>query len=201
MFDQAARSSGQPDSAYGLARVFHGSGEKRDRQLLGEVDASGADLRADVYAAALLVEVGARCVSGGRQFHQDNYAADTNVSRYLDDSRNTTRSRSQILEVKNPNEVGMNRYFPLILGFAVRHVPKTGIGTMIAIMLPYSVALLLAWALMLMSWIALGLPVGLGAGLLLAKGKDRLVSPAKRLPVTTRRALCMTLTTQLRNRG
>ena len=156
---------------------------------------------ADVYAAALLVEVGARCVSGGRQFHQDNYAADTNVSRYLDDSRNTTRSRSQILEVKNPNEVGMNRYFPLILGFAVRHVPKTGIGTMIAIMLPYSVALLLAWALMLMSWIALGLPVGLGAGLLLAKGKDRLVSPAKRLPVTTRRALCMTLTTQLRNRG
>ena len=63
----------------------------------------------------------------------------------------------------------LNQYFPLILGFAVRYVPKTGIGTMIAIMLPYSVAFLLAWTLMLMGWIALGLPVGPGAGLFLAK--------------------------------
>ncbi len=30
----------------------------------------------------------------------------------------------------------LNQYFPLILGFAVRYVPKTGIGTMIAMMLP-----------------------------------------------------------------
>jgi aminobenzoyl-glutamate transport protein len=63
----------------------------------------------------------------------------------------------------------LNQYFPLILGFALRYVPKTGIGTMIAIMLPYSVAFLLAWTLMLMGWIALGLPVGPGAGLFLAK--------------------------------
>ena len=63
----------------------------------------------------------------------------------------------------------LNGYFPLILGFAVRYVPKTGIGSMIALMLPYSVAFLIAWTLMLMGWIALGLPVGPGAGLFLAK--------------------------------
>jgi aminobenzoyl-glutamate transport protein len=61
----------------------------------------------------------------------------------------------------------LNQYFPLILGFAVRYVPKTGIGTMLAMMLPYSVAFLVAWTLMLIAWIALGLPVGPGAGLFL----------------------------------
>jgi aminobenzoyl-glutamate transport protein len=63
----------------------------------------------------------------------------------------------------------LNQYFPLILGFAVRYVPKTGIGTMIAMMMPYSIAFLVSWTLMLVGWIALGLPVGPGAGLLLAK--------------------------------
>jgi aminobenzoyl-glutamate transport protein len=61
----------------------------------------------------------------------------------------------------------LNQYFPLILGFAVRYVPKTGIGTMIAMMLPYAIAFLLAWTLMLIGWILLGLPVGPGAGLFL----------------------------------
>lgn len=61
----------------------------------------------------------------------------------------------------------LNQYFPLILGFAVRYVPKTGIGTMLAMMIPYSIAFLIAWTLMLVAWIALGLPVGPGAGLFL----------------------------------
>jgi len=63
----------------------------------------------------------------------------------------------------------LNQYFPLILGFAVRYVPKTGIGTMLAMMLPYAIAFLVAWTLMLTGWIALGLPVGPGAGLLLPR--------------------------------
>ncbi len=62
----------------------------------------------------------------------------------------------------------LNQYFPLILGFAVRYVPKTGIGTMLAMMIPYSIAFLVSWTLMLIAWIALGLPVGPGAGLFLA---------------------------------
>jgi aminobenzoyl-glutamate transport protein len=63
----------------------------------------------------------------------------------------------------------LNPYFPLVLGFAVRYVPKTGIGSMIALMLPYTIAFLAAWTLLLMGWIALELPVGPGAGLFLAK--------------------------------
>lgn len=63
----------------------------------------------------------------------------------------------------------LNQYFPLILGFALRYAPKTGIGTMLALMTPYAIAFLVSWSLMLMGWIALGLPVGPGAGLLLPR--------------------------------
>jgi aminobenzoyl-glutamate transport protein len=62
----------------------------------------------------------------------------------------------------------LNQYFPLILGFALRYEPKTGIGTMLAMMLPYALAFLVFWSLMLVGWIALGLPMGPGAGLTLA---------------------------------
>jgi aminobenzoyl-glutamate transport protein len=58
-------------------------------------------------------------------------------------------------------------YFPLILTFAARYVPKTGIGTMIATMMPYSIAFMISWTLMLILWIWLGIPMGPGAGLFL----------------------------------
>ncbi|MBA4137342.1 MAG: aminobenzoyl-glutamate transporter [Opitutus sp.] len=60
------------------------------------------------------------------------------------------------------------QYFPLILSFAGRYVPNTGIGTMIATMMPYSIAFLIGWTIMLIAWIALGIPMGPGAGLYLA---------------------------------
>lgn len=59
-------------------------------------------------------------------------------------------------------------YFPLILTFAQRYEPKTGIGTMIATMLPYSIGFLVAWVLLLIAWIATGWPMGPGAPLYLA---------------------------------
>ncbi len=59
------------------------------------------------------------------------------------------------------------QYFPLILTFASRYVPNTGIGTMIATMMPYSIAFLISWTLMLILWIWLGIPMGPGAGLFL----------------------------------
>lgn len=58
-------------------------------------------------------------------------------------------------------------YFPLIVTFASRYLPQTGIGTMISTMLPYSIAFLIAWTIMLMTWIWLRLPMGPGAGLFL----------------------------------
>jgi len=51
-------------------------------------------------------------------------------------------------------------YFPLCLTYAQRFVPSAGIGTMIATMLPYSLAFLVLWVLLLILWIALGLPLG-----------------------------------------
>jgi aminobenzoyl-glutamate transport protein len=51
-------------------------------------------------------------------------------------------------------------YFALVLGFARRYQPDTGIGSLLALMLPYSLALLLGWSLFLFTWIAVGWPLG-----------------------------------------
>jgi len=58
-------------------------------------------------------------------------------------------------------------YFPLCLTYAQRFVPSAGIGTMIATMLPYSMAFLVLWVLLLILWITLGLPLGPDAALFL----------------------------------
>ena len=51
-------------------------------------------------------------------------------------------------------------YFVLVLGFARRYQPETGIGTLIALMLPYSLTLLLGWSVLLGVWIGFGWPLG-----------------------------------------
>lgn len=51
-------------------------------------------------------------------------------------------------------------YLPLILIFAKRYMPDFGLGSLIAIMLPYSVAILLTSLAMIGVWFALGLPLG-----------------------------------------
>jgi aminobenzoyl-glutamate transport protein len=61
----------------------------------------------------------------------------------------------------------MMSYFALIVAFTERYVPKTGIGTVIATMLPYTLAFLAVWILLLAAWLALGLPLGPGAALYL----------------------------------
>lgn len=58
-------------------------------------------------------------------------------------------------------------YFPLILTFALRYEPRAGIGTIIAAMLPYSLAFISSWTLLLILWIAIGIPVGVDAPLYL----------------------------------
>jgi aminobenzoyl-glutamate transport protein len=59
----------------------------------------------------------------------------------------------------------MMSYFALIVAFFERYLSRAGIGTVVATMLPYTVAFLLSWSLLLVLWMALGLPVGPGAGL------------------------------------
>jgi aminobenzoyl-glutamate transport protein len=54
-------------------------------------------------------------------------------------------------------------YFPLIVVFCTRYVKGTGIGTVISIMLPYSVALLILWTIFLLVYWAAGVPLGFEA--------------------------------------
>ena len=51
-------------------------------------------------------------------------------------------------------------YFALVLGFARQYQPDAGIGTLAAIMLPFSLALLISWTLLLAVWMALDWPLG-----------------------------------------
>jgi len=54
-------------------------------------------------------------------------------------------------------------YFPLVLVFCQRWVPHFGIGSLIAAMLPYSLAFLVSGLIMTVAWVFLELPVGPGA--------------------------------------
>ena len=55
-------------------------------------------------------------------------------------------------------------YFPLVVVYAQKYVKNTGIGTLISLMLPYSISFLIGWTVLLMVWWGLGLPLGLQAG-------------------------------------
>lgn len=61
----------------------------------------------------------------------------------------------------------MMSYFALIIAFAQKYKRDAGIGTIIATMLPYSLAFLAGWSVLLIVWVSLGIPVGPGAGLFL----------------------------------
>jgi aminobenzoyl-glutamate transport protein len=54
-------------------------------------------------------------------------------------------------------------YFPLIVVFCQRYFKASGIGTLVAMMLPYSVVMLVTWSLFLLGYWALGLPLGIQA--------------------------------------
>jgi aminobenzoyl-glutamate transport protein len=54
-------------------------------------------------------------------------------------------------------------YFPLIVVFAQRYVKKTGIGTLAALMMPYSIIFMIAWTIFLLVYWQLGIPLGLDA--------------------------------------
>ncbi|NER24052.1 MAG: AbgT family transporter [Symploca sp. SIO1C2] len=53
-------------------------------------------------------------------------------------------------------------YFPLIVASGQKYDQSLGLGTLIAMMLPYSVAFLLGWSILFIFWLILGLPLGPG---------------------------------------
>lgn len=54
----------------------------------------------------------------------------------------------------------LNPYVVIILVFMRRYVPKAGIGTLVALMLPYTLVFAVTWTLLLVLWMASGLPLG-----------------------------------------
>ena len=60
-------------------------------------------------------------------------------------------------------------YFAIVIAFAQKYDKKVGIGTLIATMLPYSIAFFVVWTIMLFVWMAFGIDLGPGSGIYMPK--------------------------------
>ncbi|HSJ07094.1 MAG TPA: AbgT family transporter [Longimicrobiales bacterium] len=54
-------------------------------------------------------------------------------------------------------------YFPLVVVFSQRYVKSTGIGTLVSMMLPYSVVFMVLWTAFLIGYWLVGIPLGIQA--------------------------------------
>lgn len=59
----------------------------------------------------------------------------------------------------------MMSFFALIIAFFQKYEPKAGIGTIVATMIPYSIAFMLFWIILLVIWLPLNLPLGPESGI------------------------------------
>ena len=58
-------------------------------------------------------------------------------------------------------------YYGVIIAFAQKYDKHCGIGTLAAMMLPYSIAFLISWTALLLIWFVVDIPLGPGASILL----------------------------------
>lgn len=63
----------------------------------------------------------------------------------------------------------MMSFFALIIVYFEKYDSKSGIGSLMATMLPYSITFFIAWTLLMIGWILIGLPLGPDAGLYYSK--------------------------------
>lgn len=61
----------------------------------------------------------------------------------------------------------MNPYLIMLLGFMKRYDSRIGFGTLVSIMLPYSIIIILCWTVFFILWSLLGLPIGPGVNMLM----------------------------------
>ena len=52
-------------------------------------------------------------------------------------------------------------FFGIVLSIIHKYEKEAGMGTVISIMIPYSLAALLIWTLVMVVWLMLGVPIGL----------------------------------------
>jgi aminobenzoyl-glutamate transport protein len=55
----------------------------------------------------------------------------------------------------------LNAYFAVVVGFAQKYDKSAGVGTLVALMLPYVISMFLLWTVLFAVWKMLGLPWGL----------------------------------------
>ena len=53
-------------------------------------------------------------------------------------------------------------YLPFVVTVAQRYQKEAGLGTIVALMLPYSLIVLVVWILFFIAWFLLGIPLGPG---------------------------------------
>ncbi|MFP5386234.1 MAG: AbgT family transporter [Bacteriovoracia bacterium] len=51
-------------------------------------------------------------------------------------------------------------YYPIIIAFARKYKSDLGVGTLISLMIPYSLAFLVTWTILFAVWFVFGLPIG-----------------------------------------
>lgn len=61
----------------------------------------------------------------------------------------------------------MNPYLVIILSFMREYEPRAGLGTLMALMIPYSVSFLIIWIIQLFVFVLFGIPFGPGVGVYL----------------------------------
>ncbi len=59
----------------------------------------------------------------------------------------------------------MMSFFALIIAYFNKYDEKAGLGTVMATMIPYSIAFFIGWSILLIIWITFGIPLGPGAGM------------------------------------
>ena len=59
----------------------------------------------------------------------------------------------------------MMSFFALIIVYFEKYDKKSGIGTLVSTMLPYTIGFFIVWVSLLIAWILLGIPLGPGSGL------------------------------------
>jgi aminobenzoyl-glutamate transport protein len=61
-------------------------------------------------------------------------------------------------------------YFPLVVVYCQKYVKDTGVGTLIALMLPFSIVFLVGWTIFLLGYWWLGMPLGVQASYVFPAG-------------------------------
>lgn len=59
----------------------------------------------------------------------------------------------------------LNAYLIIILAVVQKYRPQAGIGTILSLMIPYSVTFSIVWTVWLLLWVYFGLPLGIGSAL------------------------------------